>query len=140
MSAIQNIANEASSAVVLSATGAGVGYLFARAFMSINPINAAVFCATNALVSKVINPIFNPIFNGPTANGASKFVGSVLQLAATIASSVAISNALGYPISFGAAATASLVPAAVVLTVFTVGVSLFAIAYLAVMFNSAKSV
>ena len=99
MTKIQNVVNLASDTVLNSAAAAAIGYLCARAFMTINPIHAAVVSAVSVVVSKVTNPIFEKIFAGDSANKASKFLGNVLNITTSVAASAAIATALGYPVS-----------------------------------------
>jgi hypothetical protein len=99
---IQSVVNKASETVLNSATAAMVGYLCAKAFMSINPTHAAVVSAVAVLVSKVTNPLFSKIFSGPGANNASKFLGTVLNITLSVAVSAAIATAIGYSVSFSA--------------------------------------
>lgn len=100
MTTIQNVVNLASDTVLNSGAAAAIGYLCARAFMTINPVHAAVVSAISVVVSKITNPIFDKIFAGDNANKASKFLGNVLNITASVAGSAAIATSLGYQVSF----------------------------------------
>ncbi len=100
MTRIHNVINIASDTILNSAAAAGIGYLFSRAFMTINPVHAAVVSAVSVVISKVTTPIFDEIFDGETANKASKFLGKVLNITTSVAASAAIATALGFPVTF----------------------------------------
>ena len=134
MTTIQKLVNLASDTVINSAAAAGIGYLCARAFMTLNPVHAAVVSAVSVVVSKVTNPIFNWIFAGEQANKASKFLGNVLNITASVAASAAIATSLGYPVTV----TSFLVLNAVTIAAFAaVSVGLFAAASTAVYLEDA---
>lgn len=114
MSNVTNVVNAACNTAVNAGWGAVGGYLLARMFTTINPVNGAVFGAVASVVSSVTNPVLKAIFEGKNSNDASKFIGKVLNITASIAASAHISGALGYPVSLKAAATVTLAPAAVV--------------------------
>lgn len=116
MNHVTNAVNFACNTVVSAGVAASVGYLCAKAFTTINPVNGAVFGAVTALVSAVADPIFNAIFQREDANAASRFVGSVLSLATGIAASSYISGALGYAVPLEAAATLTVIPGAAITT------------------------
>lgn len=97
---MSNVVNTASSTVLSVGLAAALGYGAAKIFTKINPVHGAVFAATSALVSKIVQPIFDKIFAGPGANDASKAVGVVVGQAAGIGISAAICTGLGYPITF----------------------------------------
>lgn len=97
---IQKCINQTSNVIAPMATAAGVGYLCARIFLSINPVNAAVFSASAALISRLIAPVFEETFGGWAANDASKICGTILGTATAIALSAAVSTVLGFSIAF----------------------------------------
>lgn len=121
MSYVTQVVNPVCTAVVNSGLSAAIGYLCARTFMSINPINGAVYAAIFPLVSAVTTPIFNSLFQGKEANGATRFVGTVLNMTANVGASYSISGAVGFPLTFGAAATLTVIPAAIVMAAAAVG-------------------
>ncbi len=63
MSNVRSVVNMTCNALVNAGFSAGFGYLCARAFTSINPINAAVYGGIYPLVSAITKPIFDNIFN-----------------------------------------------------------------------------
>ena len=99
---VQNYINTISETSLQMAAAAGIGYICARAFTSINPLNAAIFSAVSECVRKFTIPVFNKIFGGYGANQSSRFVGAILQVITTVAASSAISNALGYGVTINA--------------------------------------
>ena len=101
---IQKCVDRAAESIPSMAVAGGMGYLCARAFLTIDPVHAAVFSASAALISKIITPFFENTFNGWAASDASRTTGRILGVGSAIALSAGVSTALGFPISFGAGA------------------------------------
>lgn len=132
MSTIHDIVNWASSTVVNTGVSAGVGYLCARAFMSINPVHGAVVAAVSCVVSRVADPIFTAIFGGDKANMASKFVGTVLNITASVGGTLAIASALGFPVTlYSFACLTAIMTAASLITAIALTAILGTAAYVA---------
>lgn len=99
MSTIQNIVNRTSEICLHSATAAGIGYLFARSLVCLNPLHAAAISAISVLIAKITNPLFQKCFGGPEANGSSLLFGSVLNITVSVAATISAANAIGFSIS-----------------------------------------
>lgn len=97
---IQRCLDQITDVIAPMLVSAGVGYLCARVFLTINPIHAAVFSASASLISRVIAPIFEETFGGWAANDASRISGRLLGIGTAIALSAAISTVLGFSMSF----------------------------------------
>lgn len=91
----QNL-NIACDVVRDMAGGAGLGYLCARIFTTINPVAGAIFGATATLISKLARPVFKSLFEGPGANESSKTIGWLLENTVGILASAAITTYAGY--------------------------------------------
>lgn len=125
MTKIQDFINFASDTALGCTAAASIGYLFARSFMTINPVYAAVVSAVSVVVSKVSNPIFEKIFASSGASKASRFLGNVLNITASVAASSAIATSMGYNVTFAS----FLLLNAVTITAFSaVTIGLFAAA------------
>lgn len=101
---IQRCVNRVSEELPTLAVSGGMGYLCARVFLTIDPVHAAVFSASAALISKIITPFFEDNFNGWAASDASRLTGRLLAMMSSIAMSAGVSTVLGFPISLGASA------------------------------------
>ena len=100
MTTIQGVVNYGSETILHSASAAAVGYLCANVFMpAVNPAAAAVVLGAAATIAQMTRPIFNSIFAGPTSNEASRFLGTVLNITASVAIPASIAAGLGYAIS-----------------------------------------
>lgn len=121
---LTHVLNKTCDTVVEAGLSAGFGYLFARAFMKINPVNGAVFGAVFSLVSSATAPIFQTIFQGKEAAGSTKFVGEVFHMATSLAASHYISAALGFPSTLGASATLACGPGVVLASAALLGFAL----------------
>lgn len=95
---LNQVINTGSELVLQSAFTAGVGYLAARIFTSINPVNAAVFCGVAAVVRYAVSPLFEKLFSGIGSNTSSRILGDILCGVSVVVLSSLFSSAAGFPI------------------------------------------
>lgn len=103
MACVQEV-NVASQLVVQSALNGATGYLGARLFTSINPMHGGAFGLLSFLISKVTEPIFDGIFQQQGATNATKMLGYVLHVTATIGLTIAACSVLGFSMTLSTAA------------------------------------
>lgn len=92
------------SGMVINAGLSGVsGYIGARLFTKINPMEGALFGLVRGVVGFVTTPIFKSIFARPGADGNSQCLGEILDFATSTAVSLAACSALGVHLTVHAA-------------------------------------
>lgn len=98
------VLNRGSELILDGLGNACLGYFAAATFTVINPIQGAIFCAVNAVVSKAFNFLVGDLKDNPGLNLASWLLirGIEITICATISATVC-TFLIGFPLTFEAA-------------------------------------
>lgn len=93
----------AGTTVSQMAASAGFSYLCVGLFTSMNPVTGAIFGATSALVSAIVNPIFEKfICSEEKSYPVLGFARHIFCFGIGVAVSTTVTTALGFPMTFSA--------------------------------------
>jgi hypothetical protein len=101
---IQKAMNKLSQVSVYVAGHACIGYVAARVFTKVNPLQGAALCAISSVVSALMKPLFDKLFAGYGSNHACRQVGAWLNMGISIVATAAIASVSGCPITMASAA------------------------------------